>query len=115
KLPDAPTGFVTFLTMIVPRWRLVNVQVTVSPGSSLNVAVRVARLTVLAVALAPSLHEMPVRSNAGAGFVSVDVYVPGTRLPTVMVPPSLIVPAASPVNVKLPDAPTGLVTFLTMI
>src|SRR5204863_441983 len=66
-------------------------------------------------ALAPSSHESPDRSKLGVGSDSVDVYVPGARLGTVMVPPSLIVPEASPVKAKLPAAPTGLVAFLTTI
>ena len=40
KLPAAPSGTVCFSTMIVPRFVLVKVQVTVSPGATLNVAVR---------------------------------------------------------------------------
>src|SRR5690349_52656 len=99
------------VTFTFARWRLLNVQVIVSPGSSLNVAVEPD--VVLAVRLAPSSHEMLVRSQPVLAD-SVEVYVPGTRLDVVMVCPSLIVPAFVPVKVK-PVPPAGSVTFLVMI
>src|SRR5689334_21809141 len=101
--------------MILPRFVFVNVHFTVSPGSSLNVAVRVPTLLVLGVVLAPSSQEMLVRSKPGVGSLSIEVYVPGARLFTTIWPPSEMEPAASPVNVKLPAAPSGLVCFSTMI
>src|SRR5687768_625677 len=104
---------------MVPGWKsllLVKTHLTVSPGSSLNVAVRVDRFPVLGLALLPSLQTMEVRAKRiGDGSASVEVYVPGTRLETVIVPLSAIVPAAVPVKVKLPGAPLGFVCFSTMI
>jgi hypothetical protein len=35
KVPGAPSGFVYFSTMFVPRFVLVKVQMTLSPGSEL--------------------------------------------------------------------------------
>src|SRR5436189_227321 len=102
SLPLGETPLTVLTTFACPRALLVNVQVTVSPGSSLKDTVRVIRLTVLAIALAPSSQDSPDRSKLGVGSDSVDVYVPGARLGTVIEPPSPIVPAASPVNAKLP-------------
>jgi hypothetical protein len=56
----------------MPRSTLVNVHVTVSPGSSLKVAVAVPTSPLLGVRLAPSSHWMAVRSQV-AGTVSVEV------------------------------------------
>ena len=86
----------------------VNVHVTVSPAATTNVAVAPVPVLLL------SSHKIDVRSQP-AGTVSVEVYVPGPRLLTVMLWPSLIEPAASPVKVKLPAVWSGSVSFLTMI
>ena len=66
-------GCASLMIVIEPRLVLVNVHLTVSPASSLNVAVRSATLTVLGCELWPSSQSMAVRSNGGAGLVSVEV------------------------------------------
>ena len=75
-------GSADFWTSMAP-WptgaglRLVKVHFTVSPASSVNVAVRVPRAP---VELA-SLHEIAVRIQPSV-MASVDVYVPGRRFGT---------------------------------
>ena len=60
---------ITFFTVTLPCLRFVKVQVTVSPASTLKVAVRV---PVLPVEL-PSSQEMDARSQPAAA-ASVEVY-----------------------------------------
>jgi hypothetical protein len=53
----------------MPRWVLVKVHFTVSPGSNLKVAVRLGTSPVLLA----SLQEIDVRSKFGVGLFSVEV------------------------------------------
>ena len=69
----ASSGTASLMIVIVPRWTFVKTHVTVSPGSSWKVAVRVPTLPVLGVALASSLQTIAPRSKFGAGSVSVEV------------------------------------------
>ncbi len=71
KLPVAPSGFVCFSMMILPRFVFVNVQVTSSSGSTLIVAVAVPTSVVLGVELCPSSQTMLDRSQPAGMFVSV--------------------------------------------
>ena len=59
-------------------------------------------------------QTIEVSSDPGVGSASVDVYVPGSRPGTTICPLSPIAPAAVPLNVKLPAAPSGMVCFSTM-
>ena len=94
----------------MPGFAFVNVHRTVSPASTRNVAVRVPR----SPEEFASSHEIKVRLKPSAD-ASVDVYVPGARPPTTIWPLSPIEPAASPLKLKLPAAPFGVVCFSTMI
>ncbi len=91
----SPSGSVCFSTTMSPSLVLVNTQVTVSPGSTLKVAVAVAVLPVDGVTDAASSQATSVSAHP-AGTVSVELYVPGSKPPTTMVSPSAIDPAASP-------------------
>ena len=103
------------MIVIVPRRTFVKTQVTVSPASTLNVAVEVSRLPLLGVALWPSSQTMAPRSHASPGSASVVVYGPGSSPESEIEPPSPTEPARSPLNEKLPAAPLGEVCFSTMI
>ena len=91
-------------------WVFVKVHFTVSPEATTKVAVRVLVLTVESV----SSQTIEVSSDPGVGSASDDVYVPGSRPGTTICPLSPIAPAAVPLNVKLPAAPSGMVCFSTM-
>src|SRR5207237_614032 len=90
KVAGSPEGTVSFLSTRVPLFVFVYVQVTVSPGSRFQVTTRVATLPALGAELPPSSHAIPVTSQPVRAD-SVEVYVPGFRLDTVIVPPSPIV------------------------
>ena len=85
----------------------------VSPASTLNVAARLATLTVLGVAEPASSQVRLVRSQPVCA-VSVDTYEPAATLVTVIVPLfALIEPAGLPVKSNVPVPPT--ITFFTII
>src|SRR3989344_4613875 len=96
-----------------PSFAFVNMHVTVSPASILNVAVLVSVSPVEGVPpLSASSQEMLVRVQPVL-FASVTVYVPGVKSPEVNVPLLvLIVPVTSPLNLKLLVPPT--IVFWTM-
>src|SRR5207247_5300775 len=93
--------------MTVAPLVLVKVQVTVSPASTLKVAVAVPTLPVLLA----SSQLMLVRAQP-AGTVSVEVYWPGATLAVIVPLLVEIAPEGVPEQVKVPVPPT--ITFLTM-
>ncbi len=73
KSSATPPGIVCFSTMIVPALVLVKVHLTASPGSTLNVAVRVATSPELGAALPLSSQAIEVSWNVGVGSLSLEV------------------------------------------
>ena len=91
---------------------LVNVQVTVSLFSTLNVAVLVERSQVLGIELVPSSQE--ILDNFHPSKVSSVVeYCPVSTVAEMVSSLVLIVPEGVPVKVNMPSPPT--ITFLTII
>jgi len=88
---------------------LVNTHLTVSPGVTLKVAVRLPTSPVES----ESSQTIVFSDQFEPGSLSVDVYVPACSFVTEMVPPSEIVPDALPVNVNVSAAPSGSVCFST--
>ena len=89
------------------RRSFVKVQVTVSPGLALNVAVRVATSPVEF----ESSQAIEVRAQP-AFAASVEVYVPGETSAEIVPPDAEIAPAGEPVNSNVSVPPT--ITFLTI-
>ena len=85
-VPSAAASGTSLRTMIWPRWVFVNVQVTVSPGLRVTVAVPVASDVVAVEPLSGSRRTLeatqvrPVRSHP-AGTNSATLYGPATSCP----------------------------------